>query len=352
MRIVLDAMGGDHAPQATVHGAVWAARDFGLEVQLVGQPDVIARELDRHDRRGLSLPIIPAEQVIRMDERPAAAARARANSSMAVGMQMLRRGETDAFVTVGHTGGGLAAALLYLGRIPGIKRPAVGTLYPTLGANRYCYVIDIGANADCRPEYLYQFALMGSIYVQRMMGIEQPRVGILTNGEEEGKGNRLVLDTLPLLKRGPLHFIGSVEGKDVPAGIADVVVTDGFSGNVFIKTSEGVARLLIDSIKEGMRRYPLARLGALLMKPALEAAARKLDYREFGGAALLGVDGVVVIGHGRSDAYAVRNAIRRAAQTVEYDVVGAIKRGLGTIQHEQRTVGHESNYQSEAIATT
>jgi glycerol-3-phosphate acyltransferase PlsX len=321
-------MGGDNAPQATVHGAVWAARDLGFEVQLVGRPDVIQPELGERDVVGLLLPIIPASQVIEMDDQPATAVRARPDSSMAVGVQMLRRRETDAFVTMGNTGAGLAAALLHLGRIPGIKRPAVATLYPTSSDFGFCFVLDIGANTDCRPEYLYQFALMGSCYAEMVLGISNPRVAILSTGEEEGKGNKLVVDSLPLLKSGPFNFVGNVEGKDVPAGLADVVVTDGFSGNILIKTSEGVARLLVDTIKKGIKRYPLARPGALLMKPALQAAARKLDYREFGGATLLGVDGVVVIGHGRSDAYAVRNAIRRAAQAVEGDVVGAIKRGL------------------------
>jgi glycerol-3-phosphate acyltransferase PlsX len=321
-------MGGDNAPHATVHGAVWAARDLGFEVQLVGRPDVIQPELGERDVVGLSLPIIPASQVIEMDDQPTAAVCARPDSSMTVGVQMLRREETDAFVTMGNTGAGLAAALLHLGRIPGIKRPAVATLYPTSSDFGFCYVLDIGANTDCRPEYLDQFAVMGSCYAEVVLGISRPRVAILSTGEEEGKGNKLVVDSLPLLKSGPFNFVGNVEGKDVPAGLADVVVTDGFSGNILIKTSEGVARLLIDAIKNGIRRYPLARPGALLMKPALQAAARKLDYREFGGATLLGVDGVVVIGHGRSDAYAVRNAIRRAAQAVEADVVGAIKRGL------------------------
>ena len=335
MRIVLDAMGGDHAPQATVAGAVWAARDFGVEVQLAGQPDVIEAQLRQNDVRGLSLPIIAASQVIEMDDQPANAVRAKPHSSMAIGMQMLRRGETDAFVTMGNTGGGLAAALLYLGRIPGIKRPAVGTRFPTHSTPGFCYILDVGANTDCRPEYLFQFALMGSLYAEHVLGVANPRVAILSNGEEEGKGSKLVLDSLPLLRSGPFNFVGNIEGKDVPAGAADVVVTDGFSGNVFLKTAEGTARLLLGAIKEGVQRYPVARLGALLMRPALVSASRKLDYREFGGATLLGVDGVVVIGHGRSDAYAVRNAIRLAVQAVERDVVGAIKNGLDKIHtHE------------------
>lgn len=336
MRIALDAMGGDHAPQATVDGAARAARDFGVEVQLVGRPEVIEAQLQRNDVHGLSMPVIPASQVIEMDDQPAHAVRSKPESSMAIGMQMLRRGDTDAFVTMGNSGGGLATALLYLGRIPGIKRPALATLFPTTSAFGFCYLMDIGANTDCRPEYLYQFALMGSLYAERVLGIPNPRVAILSNGEEEGKGSKLVVDSLPLLRAGSFNFIGNVEGKDVPAGLADVVVTDGFTGNVFLKTAEGTARLLISTIKAGIQRYPLAKVGALMMKPALEAAAKKMDYREFGGAALLGVDGMVVIGHGRSDAYAVRNAIRLTAQAVERGVVGAIKRGLGDMHtHEE-----------------
>ncbi len=328
MKIILDAMGGDHAPEVTIHGAVWAAHDFGLEVQLVGRPEVIQAELGKHDTAGLSLPVIPASEVIEMDEHPANAVKAKKDSSMVVGIQMLKRGETDAFVTMGNSGGALAAALLHLGRIPGIKRAAISTVYPCMTEHGFCFLLDIGANADCKPEYLYQFALMGSAYTERVLGIPNPRVAIVSNGEEEGKGNMLVQDTLPLLKSGPFNFVGNVEGKDIPAGLADVVVTDGFTGNVIIKLSEGVAKMLMETIKTEIKARPLAMIGSALAKPAFNAIGKKLDYREFGGGALLGVDGVVIVGHGRSDAYAVRNAIRAARQAVESDVIGAIKNGL------------------------
>jgi glycerol-3-phosphate acyltransferase PlsX len=321
-------MGGDHAPEVTIHGAVWAAHDFGLEVQLVGRPEVIQAELGKHDTAGLSLPIVPASEVIEMDEHPANAVKAKKDSSMVIGMQMLRRGETDAFVTMGNSGGALAAALLHLGRIPGIKRAAISTVYPCMTEHGFCFLLDVGANADCKPEYLYQFALMGSAYTERVLGVPHPRVAIVSNGEEEGKGNMLVQDTLPLLKSGPFNFVGNVEGKDIPAGLADVVVTDGFTGNVIIKLSEGVAKMLMETIKTEIKARPLAMIGGALAKPAFNAIGKKLDYREFGGGALLGVDGVVIIGHGRSDAYAVRNAIRAARQAVEGDVIGAIKNGL------------------------
>jgi glycerol-3-phosphate acyltransferase PlsX len=329
MRIVLDAMGGDHAPEVTIHGAVWAARDFGLEIQLVGRPEVIQAELKKHATAGLTLPIIPASEVIDMeDHNPAGAVKTKPDSSMVVGIQALRRGETDAFVTAGHAGGALAAALLHLGRIRGIKRPAIATVYPNVSEWGFCFLLDIGANADCKPEYLYQFALMGSAYAERVLGIPNPRVAIVSNAEEEGKGNMLVQDTLPLLRNGPFNFVGNVEGKDIPAGMADVVVTDGFTGNVILKVSEGVARMLLDSIKAEIKARPLAMAGAALAKPAFKAVGSMLDYREYGGGALLGVDGVVIIAHGRSDAYAVRNAIRAAHRAVESDVIGAIKSGL------------------------
>jgi glycerol-3-phosphate acyltransferase PlsX len=331
MKIVLDAMGGDYAPDVTVHGAVWAARDFGLEIPLVGRPEVIEVELQKHDSPGLSLPIIPASEVIEMhDSNPAATVKVKKDSSMVVGVQMVKRSQADAFVTMGNSGGALAASLLHLGRIRGIKRPAISTIFPSASKNGFCFLLDIGANADCKPEYLYQFALMGSAYAERVLGIPNPRVAIVSNGEEEGKGNMLVQDTLPLLKSGPFNFVGNAEGKDILAGIADVVVTDGFTGNVILKTAEGVSKLLLDTIKAEIKARPLAVAGAALARPAFKAVNRRLDYREFGGAALLGVDGIVIIGHGRSDALAVRNAIRVAQQAVESGVISAIKSGVET----------------------
>jgi len=328
MNIALDAMGGDNAPHATIEGAIWAARDLGITVQLVGKPEVIQAELDKHDARGVSFPIFPASQVIEMDDPPLVAVKNKSDSSMVVAARMLKEGKTDAFLTMGNTGGALAASLFHIGRIPGIKRPATSTIFPTASERGFCFLLDVGANADCKPEYLYQFALMGSLYAEHVLGIANPRVAIVSNGEEEGKGNTLVKETVPLLKQGPFNFIGNVEGKDVPAGLTDVAVTDGFTGNVMLKASEGVAKLIIGTIKAGIDKSAIVKVGALLAKPALQAAAKKLDYREFGGAALLGIDGVVVIGHGRSDSLAVRNAIRLTRQAVVSDIVGAIKRGL------------------------
>jgi phosphate acyltransferase len=334
MRIALDAMGGDHAPAVTVDGAVQAARLYGIEVPLVGKPDLIQHALSAYDITGLSLPIIPASEEIEMGEHPANAVREKKDSSLAVGMRALKNKEVDAFVSAGNSGGLLAAALFYLGRIKGIKRPALSSVFPSRSSYGFCYLLDIGANADAKPEYLYQFALMGSAYAEKVLGIPNPRVGIVSNGEEEGKGNILVQETVPLLKNGPFNFIGNVEGKDIPGGLADVVVTDGFTGNVLLKLGEGVATMLVDLLKEKIKASPISMAGALLAKPALRAMAKRLDYREFGGGALLGVDGVVIGAHGRSDALAIRNALRVAKQAVESHVIEAIKSSLPSAKSE------------------
>lgn len=328
MKIALDAMGGDHAPAAAVHGAVWAARDFGLTVQLVGQPRVIEAELAKHKTTGLELPIVPASQVIEMADHPATAVKSKKDASMVVALRSVKRGESDAFVTAGNSGGALAAALFELGRIKGIKRPALSTIFPNDSERGYCFLLDIGANTDVRPEYLLQFALMGHHYTKSVLNIPNPRVGLLSTGEEEDKGSMLIQEATPLLKNSGLNFIGNVEGKDIPAGLADVVVTDGFTGNVYIKGAQGVARLILKVLEREIKARPLALVGALLARGALRAVRAKLDYREFGGGPLLGVNGVVIVAHGRSDPYAIRNAIRVAKQAAEKNIVQVIEAGL------------------------
>jgi glycerol-3-phosphate acyltransferase PlsX len=328
MKIVVDAMGGDRAPAAVVDGAVQAARDLGLQILLVGQTGLVQRELDKYDTTGLALDLQEASQVIEMGEHPSLAVKAKKDSSMVVGMDLVKRHEADAFFTAGNSGGALAAALFRLGRIRGVHRPALSTVYPSQTPQGFCFLLDIGANADCKPEYLLQFAMMGSVYAERVLGVTNPRVAIVSNGEEEGKGNELVQEAVPLLKASPLNFVGNAEGKDVPWGIADVIVTDGFTGNVIIKLSEGVAKFITDILKEELTSRTLSKVGALLARPAFDALKRRMDYREFGGAPLLGVDGVVIVGHGRSDATAVRNGIRVAAQVVENGVLEAIKQGM------------------------
>jgi glycerol-3-phosphate acyltransferase PlsX len=329
MKIVVDAMGGDHAPQVVVDGAVRAARELNLDIVLVGQQATVRAELEKYDTVGLPLTVRHASQVIEMDEHnPAAAVKAGKDSSMVVAMDLLKRREADAFYTAGHSGGALAAALFRVGRIRGIKRPALSTVFPSQTPQGTCFLLDIGANAICRPEYLLQFAIMGSTYSERVLGVPNPRVAIVSNGEEEGKGNELVQETLPLLKASRLNFVGNAEGKDIVRGIADVIVTDGFTGNVVIKLAEGVSKFLLDTLKEEIMARSMAKVGGALARPAFDAVRRRLDYREYGGAPLLGVDGAVIVGHGRSDAYAIKNGIRLAAQTVENGVQDAIKQGI------------------------
>jgi phosphate acyltransferase len=328
MKIALDAMGGDRAPAAVVHGAVWAARDFGLTVQLVGRPEVIKAELAKHETAGLDLPIIPANEVIEMHEHPSAAVKNKKDSSMVVGMRSVKAGESDAFVTAGNSGGALAGALFGLGRIKGIKRPALSSVFPNDSLYGFCFMLDIGANTDVRPEYLLEFAIMGHHYASQVLNISNPRVGLLSTGEEEDKGNILIQEVTPLLKASSLNFIGNVEGKDIPLGLADVVVTDGFTGNIYIKGAEGVASMIQKKLEQEIRARPLAMVGALLARSAFRALKTKLDYREFGGGPLLGINGIVIVAHGRSDAYAIRNAIRVAKHATEKDIVTVIERGL------------------------
>jgi glycerol-3-phosphate acyltransferase PlsX len=328
MRIVVDAMGGDHAPDVVVEGAVQAAREHGLDLVLVGRQAQVEAELGRWDTEGLPLSLVHANEVIEMDEHPAAAVRAKKDSSMVVGMDLVKQGEAQAFVSAGNSGGVLAASLFRLGRVRGIRRPALSTVFPSQTPHGFCFLLDIGANADCKPEYLLQFAMMGAAYAERVLGVPSPRVAILSNGEEEGKGNLLVQETTPLLKHSGLNFVGNAEGKDIPWGLADVVVSDGFTGNVAVKLAEGVSKMLLDVLKAELMSRNLSKVGAALAKPAFDAVQQRLDWREYGGGPLLGVNGVVIVAHGRSDAYAVKNAIRLAGQAVENGVLEAIKRGV------------------------
>jgi glycerol-3-phosphate acyltransferase PlsX len=330
MRIVLDAMGGDNAPQATVEGAVWAAREYGTQVLLVGQQDLLERELAKHETAGLDLPIVHASEVIGMEDEPASAAKTKQDSSMAVGMSLLKSGEADAFFSAGNSGGVMAAALFTLGRIKGIKRPALMLLYPT--TEGHAVLLDVGANTDCKPEWLFQFGVMGSVYAEMALGIRQPRVGIVSNGEEEGKGSTLVKEAFALMKDSHLNFIGNVEGKDIPMGLADVVVTDGLTGNVIVKLSEGVTKFLIGVIQGEVKSGALTTLGGALARPAFKKAKKVLDYTEVGGTPLLGVNGVVLVGHGRSNAKAIKNGIGAAQRAAEAGMVNAIIEQLAGVQ--------------------
>lgn len=330
MNIALDVMGGDNAPHEVVAGAVLAAREYAIAVSLVGKPDVIARELSKHDVRGLKLPIVPASEVIEMDDKPATAVRAKKDSSMVVACQLVKAGKADAFVTCGNTGGALAAGILHIGRMKGIQRPALITPFPT--QTGFCLLLDVGANVDSRPEHLQQFAVMGSIYSKRIMGVRSPTVRILSNGEEQGKGSQLVLEAVALLEKTPgITFLGNIEGRDIVNDLADVVVTDGFTGNVLIKTAEGVGKLIRTILVEELTASPISSLGGLLAKSALRRLSRRIDDSEFGGAVLLGLSNLVVVAHGRSNANAVRHAIRVAKQSIDYKIVNEIQAGVQEI---------------------
>lgn len=329
MNIAVDVMGGDHAPAAIVAGAVEAARLDSITISLVGQPDLIRRELEKHKTAGLALPIVPATQVIDMDDKPATAARVKRDSSMAVACELVRRGEAQAFVTAGNTGAALAVGIFTIGRIAGVLRPALVTPFPT--KQGFCVILDVGANADVRPEYLQQFAVMGALYAKQVMGVHAPTVRILSNGEEEGKGSQLVLASSKLLAAtSGVQFAGNIESKEVIEGVADVIVTDGFTGNIFIKTAEATARLMQKVMTEELTRGPISMLGALLARPALRRVRRRMDDSEYGGAVLLGLRGLVVVAHGRSNTNAIRHAIRVAKQGIEHTMVDKIANAFST----------------------
>ena len=319
MRIVLDAMGSDNRPEAEVLAALEAHKRWGEPVILVGpQAELEARISDNGGDQN-SVEIVHAPEVLQMTDKPAKAARGKAETSMAVGMDLLKEGKADAFVTAGNTGGAMATALFRLGRIRGIKRPALAGSFPVQGGT--CVMLDIGANTDCRPEYLLQFALMGSTYVSHAFGKETPRIGLLSNGEEAGKGNMLVKEAYPLLESSGINFIGNIEPKEIFAGEVDVVVADGFDGNVFIKTSEAVSKFLIEVIREQIRSSAITSIGGMLAKPAFAHVRKLLDPDEYGAAPLLGVNGIILIGHGRSNSKALVTAIRVARQSVEGNVL-------------------------------
>ncbi|GAA6732768.1 phosphate acyltransferase PlsX [Thermus brockianus] len=324
MRIALDAMGGDRAPGVTVQGALLAAQE-GVEVLLVGEEHRLREELAR---LGGQLPIHHAPDWIRMEEH-ATEVRKRRESSIWVALELLKRGEVDAVVSMGHTGATMAAALFVLGRVKGVERPALLVEFPSLKGRTF--LLDGGANADCRPPFLVQFAAMGLAYAEAS-GMPSPRVGLLSIGEEEGKGNALTQETYPLLREalGP-RFFGNVEGRDIFLGTAEVVVTDGFTGNVTLKLAEGEAKVLFTWIKEAFAASPWARLGALLARGALRRVKARVDPSQYGAMPLLGVEGAVFIGHGSADALAVKNALLRARALVGAGLLTRVREALAAL---------------------
>jgi glycerol-3-phosphate acyltransferase PlsX len=336
MRIVVDAMGSDSHPVPDVGGAVAAARESGDDIILVGREEIVRAELAKHAVDDLRITVMHAREVIEMHEHTNAVKRKR-ESSIRVGMRMVRDGAADAFMSAGNTTAVLASAIFDLGRIRGIKRPALATIYPV--ANHPVLLLDNGATADCKPEYLVQFARMGIAYAQNIWGVTDPRLGLVSNGEEPDKGNMLVRDTFAALSESGLNFIGNVEPKDITRDAADVVLTDGFTGNVMVKTTEAIASFLLRYVRRELSSGALNKAGIVLalpglllmlpgvalLYPSIRRAARRLDYAEYGGALLLGVNGPVVVGHGRSNAKAVKNAIRQAHNAVESQVLDVIR---------------------------
>ncbi|MGE5461851.1 MAG: phosphate acyltransferase PlsX [Syntrophothermus sp.] len=330
-RIVVDAMGSDNFPTPDVEGAVMAAREYGVEVILVGDEAKVKPVLDKQELQGLKVHLVHAPEMLTMNDKGMALAlkarRANAKNSMAVGIDLVKNGEADVFVTAGNTGACVATSYFRLGTIPGVDLPALVGPFPT--ATGTCLVLDIGANPNCKPINLQQFAIMGSVYAEKVRGIKNPRIGLIANGEEAGKGNDLVKESYPLLEAAKINFIGNVEGKEVFNGHADVAVTDGFTGNVFLKATEAVAKLLIEKIREIIKGGNLpTKVGGALVKPALGSLKQMLDPSEEGAAPLLGVNGLVFIGHGRSDAIAILNSVRVAKVAAESKVLDAMKNAI------------------------
>ncbi len=327
-RIVVDAMGSDNYPTPDVTGSVMAAREYGVEIILVGEESKIQHVLNTQDLGNLSIRVIDAPEMLTMEDKgeelTLKARHKDAKNSMAVGMDLVKKGEADAFVTAGNTGAAMVTALFRLGRLRGVDRPAIAPIFPT--ASGSCVVLDVGANPDCKPENLVQFAIMGSVYAEKVRGVNNPKIGLVSNGEEEGKGNELVRAATPLLKKSRLNYYGNVEGKEVIGGKVDVAVTDGFVGNVMLKTAEAVGKLILDDVKLAISKGgPFVMVGGLLVKPALGSIKKLLDPSEQGAAILLGVNGLVLIGHGRSDALAIKSAIRLAKNAADANIQAALR---------------------------
>lgn len=310
MRIAIDAMGGDNAPESAVVGAIQAVKEYGVEVYLVGIKEEIHKHMAEEDKSNEKIIIIDASEIIRNDDTPVTAIKKKKDSSMVVGLKQVKEGNCDAFLSAGSTGAFLAGSLLKVGRIKGIDRPALSPLIPT--TKGLCMIIDAGANLDSKPKNLQQFAIMGSIYMEKVMGINNPRVGLLNVGTEESKGNDLTKQSYELLSLLNINFIGNIEARDVAEGVCDVCVCDGFAGNVLLKTTEGVAQVIFDMLKSMLMKNALTKIAALMLKDGLRTFKKKFDYKEVGGAPFMGIDGIMIKAHGSSDARAIKNAVRQA----------------------------------------
>lgn len=324
-RIAIDAMGGDHAPAEIVAGAIRAQAELGVEVLLVGEPQAIESSLKQHSD-SCQMEIVPAEDVVGMHEEPLVSLKRKPKASINVAMDLVKQKRADAVVSAGHSGAAMASALLRLGRLKGIDRPAIGAVFPTMVAGKPVIVLDVGANVDCRPKYLEQFAVMGSVYSQYVLGISEPKVGLLNIGEEESKGNDLAIRTHQLLQENPrVAFIGNAEGRDVLSGNFDVIVCDGFVGNVLLKFAEAVGEIMLQILREELPQGLQGQLGTALLKPNLKRIKQRIDHAEHGGGLLLGVAGICIISHGSSQAPSIFNAIRLAKEAIDNQVLERIQ---------------------------
>lgn len=327
MRIAVDAMGGDKAPEVAVEGAILAANEFSLEILLVGPQDIVEQHLSKYNLGKAKIQVVHASEYVLMDDHPSDAVRRKRDSSMHVSARLMKNGQADAMVTAGNTAAALAISRSILGKLKGVSRPALASIIPNI--NDATVLLDVGANAgSCKPIHLVEFALMGEIYSKKILGKENPRVGLLSVGEEKTKGSYVTLGAFPLLEKSSINFVGNVEGKDIVSGIADVVVCDGFVGNAILKFAEGASVMFFNVIKTEFKKSLIAKIGLLLSKRAYKAFTKKLDYEVYGGAPILGINGACIIGHGRSTANAIKNAVRIASEFVAYDVNATIQNSL------------------------
>lgn len=322
MRIIVDGMGGDNAPVEVVKGCVNASNNLGVNILLVGDSSKIEEELAKYDYIKEKIEILHSNDVITNHDDPTLAIRRKKDSSMVMAFNALKEGKGDGMLSAGNTGALLAGGLFIIKRIQGIDRAAIGTVYPT--NKEIAILIDAGANVDSKPEYLRQFGIMGSIYMEHILGRDNPKVGLVSNGVEEGKGNKLVKETHSLLKEAPINFTGNVEARELPGGNIDVIVADGFVGNVIIKLTEGVASFLMEELKQAFGKNLKTKIGAVLLKNELKTLKGKMDYRQYGGAPLLGIQKEVVKAHGSSDAFAIENAIKQLVDYIDRDVIKII----------------------------
>jgi glycerol-3-phosphate acyltransferase PlsX len=330
MIIALDAMGGDFAPASTVEGAIFAAKESNHKILLVGIEKILVGELlkyrGRYDLKSLNIEIVNATEFITMDEHPAKAVRQKKDSSLSVCARLVADGKADAFVSMGNSGAAMSAAIFYLKRIEGVLRPAISTVFPNIDG--HCIIADTGANVDCTPEYLLQFGIMSSLFCEKIVGVENPRVGLVSIGEETTKGNELTLAAFELLKKADINFIGNVEGRDIPGGRVDVVICDGFIGNVILKLGEGLTEMMLKFIRKELKQHPITWVSLPFLWLVIRDLRKRVDYSEFGGAPLLGVEGVCIIGHGSSNGKAVKNAIFAGAKTAKHNIAAEIREAI------------------------